>query len=478
MWGPTTLLLIIAAASLSNTEDAVAEMTSAEKEAAIAAFDFLEPPTYWKHDGTAWRYAEPSAVELAAYEKSRKGGKTASKKDGSSGDAASKGSSLDTASSSSSSSKTVPVTVGAGARERKDGAGQENWPLPHCSCVSSENLAAKAADPAYAMAKLTPKSVFMVGRNGVVFERFWNEKMWVYVAHRDGEPRVEGLDATISVAVGKKKLFASNKTGHLFERRKLRNALKWLHVSPPAPWQLVGAPLKSPTGASIFAVTKCGELLERVSLRVNATAVAEGETNTAAAAGASDGASGGASDGAGATRAKQRSKKRHLATRIVDRWYTRSRPVGACLAQVVRVWEIRGAHKEKTTSILAVDRDGLLHVLQDTSKSPKVLLREYIANVEQVCGRSIAPCPAFVSSRCALFLCVRAPTAPRPCRSFLSPLHLPPSARPPRAHVAPHVCTEDGIIDGGAVGVSRGAGEDGGSPRQIGFVADRAERRH
>ena len=463
MYSPLPLLVAIAAAALSNTEDAVAEMTAAEKDVAIAAFNFLEPPTYWKHDGTAWRHTKPSVAELAAYERSRKGGKTASKKDGSSSGAASKGSSSDASSYFSSSSKAVPVSVGASAAVRYADGGRDLTDQK-CSCVSSEDLTEKSTDHSHAMAKLTPKSVFMVGRNGVVFERFWNEKMWVYVAHRDSEPRVEGLDATISVAVGKKKLFASNKTGHLFERRKLRTALKWLHVSPPSPWQLAAAPLKSPTGESIFAVTKCGELLERTSFRINATAAAEREMNAAAAADASD--------GSGTKRKKKRSKKQH--TRIVDRWYMHARPLGKhCLAQVSHVWEYvgKGTKAEKTTLVLTVDRDGHLHLL-DTSKSPKIFLREYIANVEQVraCCRErirvavyVVCVPDLEIPVCPAFACERPPRRPAQLvltsQSFFSIrcFHsFPPSLRAYRTHARSHsrinrgrmLCTRGQLLRG------------------------------
>ena len=77
------LRLLVLILVYSTTEEVVEEgaVTAAPTEptpeellAARAAFDFLEPPTFWKWIDDAWQHSTPGADELAVYEKSRRGG--------------------------------------------------------------------------------------------------------------------------------------------------------------------------------------------------------------------------------------------------------------------------------------------------------------------------------------------------------------------------------------------------------------------
>ena len=231
-----------------------------------------------------------------------------------------------------------------------------------------------------------------------------------------------GLEATVAVTVGTKKLFATNATGHLFERRKVRSSLQWLHVSPPAPYGLATPPLKSPSGEvscfiyfsyccmteyftnlisynlmikkSVWVIGLCGELLERESFRVNVSRSSKNSPSSSPTAKKKKSKS----ETLKAAAKKKKASKKRAQTRVVDRWYSHGRPTGPhCLSAVVNIAELsqRGKGKDKGKGkkrasgfVLATDRAGALHQLDTRRSKVRVLvfifhrMTEYLTNLK------------------------------------------------------------------------------------------------
>ena len=107
----------------------------------------------------------------------------------------------------------------------------------------------------YALSVLWSKSVFCVGDGGSVFERFWNEQIWVYVNHHS--PLFEA--ASVTAYAGR--MYVSARDGSVWERRRAGQELKWVNADVPAPHNVASPPRMDADG-SLWFVSTAGHLLQ------------------------------------------------------------------------------------------------------------------------------------------------------------------------------------------------------------------------
>ena len=121
--------------------------------------------------------------------------------------------------------------------------------------INSTSGVVYAGGADYGLSVLWSKSVFCVSSEGAVFERFFNEQLWVYVNHHSR------LFSAASITAYAGRLYVSARDGSVWERRRVGQELKWINANVPVPHKVASPPRMDPDGALWF-VSDSGHLLQ------------------------------------------------------------------------------------------------------------------------------------------------------------------------------------------------------------------------